>query len=531
MKRKWLVVGGVVFSLFTKYSFTFEKKDLTRMKQRMDFYEKGNYAISLPKYDRDSKKFRGGKLHIYYVSKNFYDSIFNMYFQVPITIKEEEGKTTFLWKYTQLELTPDGVFLHYNRKFPEERKGLIFCLLYLSPVRFDDSISYRKKAEKWESFTVRPYEIVKRDIKGDEKKQISKFSNMENIKPTYIIKTEEGLWTLWEFNFTSSGIKGTYSPDAALILPSGPGAAFYNTVQTIKKDAYIDFKMKLKIVEDKKFPARIKQAKELTLFDTHTHRTILTDLRDCALMARKHGYKYGLLSILYNEKPYGRLFLGDKDMFNAVKRYPDIFVGLGLIQLNSKGYPGFPRKGPDTPEHIKELWEKGCKGIKTLEKWSGVDVSDEKFDPVYKEIARYKMPIVFHTNAEGSGCANTKVAKVAEKFPDIPVIMAHLYNEEQLEKIIPFLKNLPNLYIQHMHLIHVKTKDGKSALKRLIEEGLAEKIIFGSDVQNDYSCLMRDSHNFVKELKKNGVSDGTIEKIMFKTAEKLFSNVKEKGDK
>lgn len=524
MGKKILSICGF---LLYGYLFCFEKDDLQRMKMRMDFYEKGNYAIGIPKFDKNSQF--AGDLTLYYISKTFYDPIFHMSFRTPIKITDEDEKIIFSFEYTKLELSPEGVTFQYERKFPEESGDLIFCFLHLSPVRFDDSISYRKTDRGWESYIVRPYEIVKREIKNEEMENISKFSKIENINPTYIIKTEEGLWTLWEFNVKTSGIKSTFSPDATLLIPSGgERPSFYNVAKGIEKDAYLNFKLKLKIIEDEKFPIPIPSNKKLTLFDTHAHRTIKTDLRDVSLMARKHGFKFVILSILYDEKPYGRLFLGDEDMFDAIKRYPDVFFGFGLIQLNSNGYPGFPRKGPDTPLHVVELWEKGCKGIKTLEKWSDVDVSDERFDPIYREIEKLRMPIVFHTNDEGSGCANTRVAKVAEKFPSIPVIMAHLYNEEQLEKTIPYLKKLPNLYIQHMHLSYVKTKDGKTALKRLIEEGLAEKIIFGSDVQDDYSGLIKGYHDFLNELKNNGLSEKTIEKILYKTAEEIISNVKTK---
>ena len=136
------------------------------------------------------------------------------------------------------------------------------------------------------------------------------------------------------------------------------------------------------------------------------------------------------------------------------------------------------------------------------------------------------MPIVFHTEGPKDGSSHTRCANVAAKFPKLPVIMAHLARDGQLETTVQVLKKHPNLYIQHMHLGYAKDEQGRTALERLVAEGLAGKILFGSDVQHDHSPLIRDAARLRAELKKLGVDAATIERVMHGTMEEMIARVK-----
>jgi predicted TIM-barrel fold metal-dependent hydrolase len=138
------------------------------------------------------------------------------------------------------------------------------------------------------------------------------------------------------------------------------------------------------------------------------------------------------------------------------------------------------------------------------------------------------MPIVFHTEAEDTGSSHTRVAAVARRFPGSPFILAHL-GDGQIDTTVKELKATPNLFIQHMHLPR-KTADGRTALERLISEGLAERILFGSDVTNDHSSLIADQFQFVARLRELKVPEGTIERIMFSTANGMVERVSKRPD-
>ena len=136
------------------------------------------------------------------------------------------------------------------------------------------------------------------------------------------------------------------------------------------------------------------------------------------------------------------------------------------------------------------------------------------------------MPVVFHTNAEGSGCSCTRVAAVARQFPDLAVVMAHLYDKDQFSAVLPLLRQAPNLYWQHMHLDRVKLDTGKTALEELVGQGLASRIVFGTDVQNDHSAILDDRLRFRQRLHALGLAEEQIHAVLVGTAERLFSRVK-----
>ncbi len=150
--------------------------------------------------------------------------------------------------------------------------------------------------------------------------------------------------------------------------------------------------------------------------------------------------------VFYERPPHGRLFTGDAHALEAMRRAPDIFLGFGLVQLNARGFPGFARQGPDTPEHIQQLWEQGFVGLKTLVKFSKHDVrvDDPAYDPLWARAATLRMPIVFHTEPEGTGSSHTRVADVARRFPGSPMILAHLA-DGQIDTTVRELKSTPNL--------------------------------------------------------------------------------------
>jgi predicted TIM-barrel fold metal-dependent hydrolase len=302
---------------------------------------------------------------------------------------------------------------------------------------------------------------------------------------------------------------------------------FYNVARTIAPGGAVHMRLRFRAEPEDGYPLAIPPARQTTLIDSHVHITAITDLRDSALMARKHGYKFGLLSIPYKEGEYGRHFMGDEHMFEAMARYPDVFIGFGLVQLNARGFPGYPRDGPDTPEHIQGLREMGCRGLKTLVKWSKneVMVDDLKYDPLYAKAAEYRMPIVFHTEDEKCGSSHTRVAAAARRHPECPMILAHL-SGDQIEAMVRELKRTPNLYVQHMHLGRPKDEQGRTALQRLVEGGLADRIVFGSDLQNDHSPLIDGYRRFQGELEALAVPEETIAAIMFGTMERLLEAVR-----
>ncbi|MCM8769805.1 MAG: amidohydrolase family protein [Candidatus Omnitrophica bacterium] len=500
----------------------FEIFDLPRMERRLLLYQRGVYGCSLPRFvlgsTEEQKRVRYARVQFFQVSETRWDNLFSATVLLPVNIIEDHESVSFgPWK-----ITPAGIAYYQEHKFFSAISGTVVFYLPLNAIRFDDALAWCKQGSSLTTWRLKAAMVCPEKEKVSESDKLEELLKGQQDEVIYVLKTVSGLWSRWIFQVKTEKVKSVSYPGAGLIIPSGgQSPTFINSVREVESGGQLTCKLQITLFpEETPFLAPGKN-KALSLFDTHTHVTSSTDLTDTVLMARKYGYKLGLLSIAYDEKPYHRLFLGNTDMLEVIRRYPDVFVGLGLIQLNDSGYPGFPRKGPDTVQEIESLWRKGCQGIKIMEKWSRVDVADSRFDELYRKMVELGLPVVFHTNAEGLGCANSRVAEVARRFPSLPVVIAHVYDEGQLDTTIEAMKKYPNLYLQHMHISRIK-----DAWKKLAEANLSGQILFGSDAQDDYLFLLAERAKVVKELEKAGFSATQVEAVLFKNAQKIFSQVK-----
>ncbi len=510
----------------------FDLDQLPRMKERYQFWRRGQYAVlvskaafgkgagTVPTYVRVS---------MYLATSRSYDRVFYLHARTPLEVQDSGRAVRLSWcdsrtnTRERLRLTAAGVTYELERRWPEGGSGTL-CQVMLDPIRFDGATAYEVRDQRVRRYRLWPDQVALRPVTVTR----SELSGIvggppRGGAPTLVVTSEDGLTVIWETVLRHQGIKRLLSPAVAL-LGIGPGSAayrLYNAAPEVEPGGWVELAMRIRFRVTEEYPRQPVRATKLQLFDSHVHVAVDTDVRDSVLMARKHGFRYGLLAILFDEGPYRRRFEGNDPVLALARRYPDVFVPFGLIQLNEHGYPGFRRRGPDGPSDIRQLWRAGFRGLKTLEKWSEVCVDSPRFDALYREAERLGMPIVFHTNPEGTGSSCTRVANVARKFPRLNVIMAHLHDEEQFWKIVPQLELLPNLYIQHMHLDHCRLATGETALEVLVERGLANKIVFGSDMQVDHSVALAQMYQFRRRLRELGVDEPTVQNILWRTMARI----------
>ena len=507
----------------------FDKSDLAMVSKRTVFYERLPYAVGVSGKIEDPKVKPGTtELTIYYVSANCYDPIFSIQIGFPADVEKTTEAVTFRHDTASLRLSADGIRYTVDRVFSSDSSssGPLMRVIPDS-IRFDDATAFSRREGKITSQRVQPYALTPLPDSPLLQQAERFFSDTKQFEPDTVIRTQEGLWTCWRFDLKSEGVSSFLDPKGArFMIGSGKTLMFYNAANKVNAGGKINLTMNFRIQPDEAFPVPEQPAASLSMVDTHVHITTDTDMRDSILMARRHGFQYWMVSILYDEHPpYGRLFSGNDHMFEVMRRAPDVFLGFGLLQLEEHGFPGFPRPGPDKPEQIQGLWEQGCVGLKTLVKFSKneVQVDNPKYDPLWAKAAELHMPIVFHTEAEGTGSSHTRVAAVARRFPGSHFVLAHLW-DGQIDITVKELKVTPNLFIQHMHLPR-KTADGRTALERLIAEGLADRILFGSDVTSDHSSLIADQFQFIARLRELKVPEATIERIMFASAKSMVERV------
>ena len=504
----------------------FDAANLWRQDLRLDFWEHGNYVISVSDEHVENPTSGYTDIQVYYKSNGgqWYDPLYHYRTGWPITVQENADSTVLTSGTRSWTVTDESIVMDWAETITDPNQ-VSHLLMRLNPVRFDDALMYERDGGGIKQTRLRPYEITTCTDPFDHDKVDGLLNGGDGYVPTHVMGTEEGLWAHWKLDLDLDNITHVYNDPARLMITSGSDRpSWYNALGKPAggNPGTIDFRSELRVTEDDLFPVAIPESQTTTMVDSHVHLTTLTDLRDSVLMARKHGYQFGLCSIYYDEGRYRRLFTGDEQMFDAMIASPETHLGFGNVRLNEEGdYPGFNDLGQSTPEDITELWLQGCRGLKNIEKWkkTTVNVNDPSLDPIYERIEEYRFPLTIHTEAEGYGCSHTRCADVAERFPGIPVLLAHESDGQLSSTTIPLMQTIPNLYIQHMHL-------NNGELQALIDAGLIERVIFGSDVTNDHGNLVAQAKGFANRLETLGVPRASIDRIMYQTTLDWFANVK-----
>ena len=121
----------------------------------------------------------------------------------------------------------------------------------------------------------------------------------------------------------------------------------------------------------------------------------------------------------------GDLSPGNADVLQAMARYPDLILGLGVIRL-----------GRDGPETVDRLRGEGFVGLKTTRPAARYD--DPAFWPVYGRAEELGLPILFHTgfvlttDRDRQDAVSSDAMRpacldlVARRFPGLRFVAAHL---------------------------------------------------------------------------------------------------------
>lgn len=222
--------------------------------------------------------------------------------------------------------------------------------------------------------------------------------------------------------------------------------------------------------------------------------------------------------------------LGNEEVEQAFKKYPDMIIGFGHIKL-----------GVDTVDKVDTLCQKGFKGLKVTRPLANYD--DRRFYPMYARAQDYGMPILFHlgilARRENEASFDVSMNRmrpayldtVARAFPKLTLIGAHLGNP-WYEEACEVARWNPNVYFD-LSGSTLKKKSpsyfreifwwtGKQTFhyKGLKGKEPFEKIIFGGDVpyeliedvMSDYKSLM-DNLRIPREI-QDKVLGGTAAEIL-----------------
>jgi predicted TIM-barrel fold metal-dependent hydrolase len=158
----------------------------------------------------------------------------------------------------------------------------------------------------------------------------------------------------------------------------------------------------------------------------------------------------------------------------------------------------YPEDGVD--DYVSHALESGGSCAKVHLQVGKFDANDARLDAVWARLARARVPIILHAGAvaDGSGgeewCGVRPVARLLERFPDLPLVIAHLGTPDT-EDFLALAETSPTV---HFDTAMVPTDppyltDLPARLLGRIE-ALGDRILFGSDfptIPHDYAAQVR----------------------------------------
>lgn len=140
---------------------------------------------------------------------------------------------------------------------------------------------------------------------------------------------------------------------------------------------------------------------------------------------------------------------------------------------------------PDAEDAIDELdriKNLGLKGVKLHPDYEGFMMDDPKMFPIYDAISQLNLPVLFHTGYDPYSpdvvhAPPKAVAKVAQEFPKMTIIAAHLGGMAQCDDSEEYLIG-KNVYIDTAMASNFCTPE---QMQRMIKKHGADKVLFATD--------------------------------------------------
>lgn len=161
---------------------------------------------------------------------------------------------------------------------------------------------------------------------------------------------------------------------------------------------------------------------------------------------------------------------GNNLTIEATWRYPDRLVGMAVVN---------PKHGKFAEQEAKRCLEAGLKGLKVQPAMHGYyPVDGEIMDPIMRVAERAGVPLVTHSDWNAKCCTPYQVARLAQRFPTVKIVMLHMgMDPEMLLHVPDVIRPARNVYVDSS-----QTPDLAHAVYVNMANKLgADRIVFGSD--------------------------------------------------
>jgi predicted TIM-barrel fold metal-dependent hydrolase len=170
------------------------------------------------------------------------------------------------------------------------------------------------------------------------------------------------------------------------------------------------------------------------------------------------------------------VWVEDQYVADYVAANPDTLIGFLSVDPTQ---PGWERELEDGHRGL------GMRGIKLLPMYAGFQPDDPRLDPLWKYATAHQLPVLLHTGTTFVAQAPLDCTlprhldRVAIRYPDVRIVMAHLGHPYEGECVVTIRKH-PNVYAD-LSALHYRPFQLYHSLMLVQEYGVWDKVLFGSD--------------------------------------------------
>ena len=189
-----------------------------------------------------------------------------------------------------------------------------------------------------------------------------------------------------------------------------------------------------------------------------------------------------------------------------------------LVAEHPQRFKGYWGVNPNYPERTKRDLARfeefsGFVGFKFLSDYHKVAITDDRYAPVLEYAQEQELPILMHTWGNSGFDGPALVEQVAEKYPDVIILMGHA-GHGQWDKSIQVAQDYPNVYLELTAAYSVR-----GALEAMVKGAGSEKITFGTDLP------WFDPHYGIGCVLFSRITDEDRRNILHRNAERIFGGI------
>ncbi len=158
---------------------------------------------------------------------------------------------------------------------------------------------------------------------------------------------------------------------------------------------------------------------------------------------------------------------GNREMIQAVEEYPGRIYGYCTVN------PNFPADAEG--EMDAYLGHPGVVGIKVHPAMHEYPVDGPRYTPVWERANHDKLMVLCHTWGKAGGCGAEDMMKIADRYPDVRLILGHSCFGAW-EEAIALAREFPNVYLELTAAYSVY-----GIVDWMCRDAGAAKVLFGTD--------------------------------------------------